>query len=351
MSASSLSTSPLASHTGRSAASTTRCSAIFKQSGSTWSVERDYVYRDGLLLAALKPTGVEHYSLDHLGTPRLITDGVGHRIGYHVYWPFGEEWTAGGVQEASPLKFTGHERDADPAGGTAPLDYMHARYYAATWGRFMAVDPKLNQDSASREPQGWNRYSYVLGNPIKSIDPDRRDRYQEPGFTKKMTPENLCCAPPAVSWALYSGAAALSAGTAELLGVGGLYGAVRGANRLRRALDSEAPPPSQSNGIYTPRDSDGNPLPLPRDKHGNEMPDPEAAGRPHTQLGTRTDPTKGEASYPQAREWNGHGRGGRRIDFSDHNDPTIHPDPHQHVIEPSGKAGRPEPVPEIPPQP
>jgi uncharacterized protein RhaS with RHS repeats len=75
----------------------------FKQTGSTWSVDRDYVYRDGLLLAALKPSGaVEHYSLDHLGTPRLVTDASGHRIAYHVYWPFGEEWSPGTAQEASP---------------------------------------------------------------------------------------------------------------------------------------------------------------------------------------------------------------------------------------------------------
>ncbi|HEV7921140.1 MAG TPA: hypothetical protein VGR02_10170, partial [Thermoanaerobaculia bacterium] len=90
----------------------------FRQTGSAWSVERDYVYRDGLLLAALGPNNaVEHYTLDHLGTPRLITDGAGHKIGYHVYWPFGEEWTPGNAQEGTPLKFTGHERDADPAGG------------------------------------------------------------------------------------------------------------------------------------------------------------------------------------------------------------------------------------------
>jgi RHS repeat-associated protein len=109
----------------------------FRQTGSTWSVDRDYVYRDGLLLSALEPGGaVEHYTVDHLGTPRLITDGAGHKPGSHAYWPFGEEWTPGNAQEGSPLKFTGHERDADPSG----LDSMHARYYRAVWGRFLAAD-------------------------------------------------------------------------------------------------------------------------------------------------------------------------------------------------------------------
>ena len=145
----------------------------FKQQGSTWSVERDYVYRDGFLLAALKSAGaVEHYTLDHLGTPRLITDGSGQKVGYHVYWPFGEEWTAGTSQDGAPLKFTGHERDADPSGGAAPLDYMHARYYGAGWGRFLAVDPVYDFERVLSQPQGWNRYVYVENNPVNQTDPN-----------------------------------------------------------------------------------------------------------------------------------------------------------------------------------
>lgn len=149
----------------------------FRQEGNVWSVERDYVYRDGLLLAALKAGGaVEHYSLDHLGTPRFITNGAGIKAGYHVYWPFGEEWSPGNPQEGSPLKFTGHERDEDPTGGNAPLDSMHARMYAGRWGRFLSVDPKYDDDVLFR-PQKWNRYSYGANNPIRHVDPDGRGVY------------------------------------------------------------------------------------------------------------------------------------------------------------------------------
>jgi RHS repeat-associated protein len=139
----------------------------FKQVGAVWSVERDYVYRDGLLLAALKPGGaVEHYTLDHLGTPRLITDASGHKIGYHAYWPFGEEWTSGTAQEGLPLKFTGHERDGD-------LDYMHARHYRAGWGRFLSAD--RGKDWDPKRPQSWNMYAYVRGNPLGMTDPTGRN--------------------------------------------------------------------------------------------------------------------------------------------------------------------------------
>jgi RHS repeat-associated protein len=161
----------------------------FKQTGPTWSVERDYVYRDGLLLAALKPGGAaEHYTLDHLGTPRLITDASGHKVGYHVYWPFGEEWSPGTAQEGAPLKFTGHERDADPTGGTAPLDYMHARYYAAGWGRFGAVDPGKDWDAT--RPQSWNLYTYVRNNPLNATDPTGRQQSVE-AMLDRQTREHL----------------------------------------------------------------------------------------------------------------------------------------------------------------
>ena len=39
------------------------------------------------------------------------------------------------AQEGGPLKFTGHERDGDIAGGNTTLDYMHARYYSSSAGR------------------------------------------------------------------------------------------------------------------------------------------------------------------------------------------------------------------------
>ena len=144
----------------------------FRQQGGNWSIERDYVYRDGLLLAALKTGGaVEHYSLDHLGTPRLVTDAAGHKIGYHVYWPFGEEWSPGNPQEASPLKFTGHERDLDIAGTNAPLDYMHARYYGSQWARFLSVDPARESADPAR-PQSWNRYAYTENHPLNLVDVD-----------------------------------------------------------------------------------------------------------------------------------------------------------------------------------
>lgn len=37
-------------------------------------------------------------------------------------------------------------------------DYMHARYYNPNLGRFLSVDPVLDQKRALSNPQSWNRY-------------------------------------------------------------------------------------------------------------------------------------------------------------------------------------------------
>lgn len=45
---------------------------------------------------------------------------------------------------------------------------MHARYFSAHLGTFHSVD---TVGGASDLPQSWNRYAYVLGNPLQYVDP------------------------------------------------------------------------------------------------------------------------------------------------------------------------------------
>ncbi len=139
----------------------------------TWSVASDYIHRDGALLAAETPQGIRHFHVDHLGTPRLISDSLGQQKAYHVYYPYGDEATAFN-QDTMRAKFTGHERDLNNPGGAGDdLDYMHARFFSPITGRFLSIDPA---DSARRsQPQSWNRYTYALGNPIRYFDPDGLD--------------------------------------------------------------------------------------------------------------------------------------------------------------------------------
>jgi RHS repeat-associated protein len=142
--------------------------------GGAWNWERDYVYRDGQLLASVEPAAgggedTVHFHLDHLGSPRQITDELGVETGFHTYYPFGAEATDPS-QDDVELKFTGHERDANGSSGPGMLDYMHARHCAAGLGRFLSTDTVGSV--RPENPQSWNRYVYGLNNPVRFVDPD-----------------------------------------------------------------------------------------------------------------------------------------------------------------------------------
>lgn len=143
-----------------------------------WKWQKDYIYRDSQLLASESPAGTQHYHLDHLGSPRVITDSSAQAVQRPQYFPFGEEATA----PAAPgerLKYTGHERDLDYSGQT--LDYMHARFFRPAAGKFLSVDPA--RDSNPQRPQSWNLYAYARNNPMNSADPagtvDTRSQLQK----------------------------------------------------------------------------------------------------------------------------------------------------------------------------
>jgi RHS repeat-associated protein len=60
---------------------------------------------------------------------------------------------------------TGKERDAETG-----LDYFGARYLSSAQGQFTSPDPLLSS-GRPWDPQSWNRYSYVLNNPLRYTDP------------------------------------------------------------------------------------------------------------------------------------------------------------------------------------
>ncbi|AEA43728.1 RHS repeat-associated core domain protein [Fluviicola taffensis DSM 16823] len=62
--------------------------------------------------------------------------------------------------EGYRYQYTGHERD-----GETNYQYHGARYYDEDLARYMSVDPWADKYPA------WSTYNYVMGNPIKFIDP------------------------------------------------------------------------------------------------------------------------------------------------------------------------------------
>lgn len=130
-----------------------------------WSWTEDEIWRGSSILGSVSPSGTKHYTLDHLGSPRLITGAAGQVLGVQTFDPLG----GGGTSDGGFLQFTGQERDAAMVGGSADLpDHFHARQYDR-WGRFLSVDP--GKDWNQKQPQSWNRYVYVRDNPLKYADP------------------------------------------------------------------------------------------------------------------------------------------------------------------------------------
>lgn len=76
--------------------------------------------------------------------------------------------------------------------------------------------------------------------------------------------------------------------------------------------------------------------PLPNTPDGVHVHDTDA---PHTQLGTQ-EGRKGK--YPQAREFGANGKPVKTIDFTDHGEPGIHSNPHEHRCKPNPTGGTPE---------
>lgn len=97
----------------------------------------------------------KHVVNDRLGSVRANSSGETFK-----YYPYGEERTptADGRE-----KFGTYFRDPDG------VDYADQRYYAVGSGRFMTPDPYISSGGLG-DPESWNRYSYVQGDPVNFRD-------------------------------------------------------------------------------------------------------------------------------------------------------------------------------------
>jgi len=99
---------------------------------------------------------VLYYHLDHLNSTKMVTNQNGAVVLEYEYRAFGTELDKIGSDE-NRFSYIGREFDEE-----INLYYVNARYYDATIGRFINVDPI--QD-------GWNWYVYCNNNPLKFVDP------------------------------------------------------------------------------------------------------------------------------------------------------------------------------------
>jgi len=140
--------------------------ALFHPSNGTYT---DLIWAGGTMLAEVpgNQTASPLYRLtDHLGSLALETDGSGNVVGSNLYAPYGQLMTS---STSDPYAFTGLEHDTENGSYHA-----WARNYTIAQGRWLRPDP----DDGSYDlmnPQSFNRYSYVNGNPLMFTDPTGLD--------------------------------------------------------------------------------------------------------------------------------------------------------------------------------
>lgn len=115
---------------------------------------------------------------DHLGSLDVVTNAQGkitHSASFDAWGArrSGEDWSsafaassislAGFVQPLTQRGFTGHEMLDDYG-----LIHMNGRVYDAKLARFLQADPFIQ---AATDTQSFNRYSYVMNNPLNTTDP------------------------------------------------------------------------------------------------------------------------------------------------------------------------------------
>jgi RHS repeat-associated protein len=113
---------------------------------------------------AMSNNGVMQYLLtDHLGSVVAVTDNLGTLLEDSRYLPFGTVRSDVGSVTQTDKLFTGQKSLPN----TGLMDY-NARMYSPELGRFIQPDT-IVPDAGNL--QAWNRYSYVVNEPIIAVDP------------------------------------------------------------------------------------------------------------------------------------------------------------------------------------
>lgn len=120
-------------------------------------------YTQGLGLVRSRHDNREGFAhTDGLGSTRVITDNVGLVTDRYTYDAFGELLDQSGTFGNS-FQFAGEQRDSETG-----LDYLRARYYDPSLGRFISKDafPGYLDD-----PMSQHDYQYAHANPVSNTDP------------------------------------------------------------------------------------------------------------------------------------------------------------------------------------
>jgi RHS repeat-associated protein len=132
-------------------------------SGSGWWL-RGYVYLGGEMVA-VQAGGVNWVHQDPVAKSQRITDSSGTVINTIELDPFGADTSRSSSNQAfQPHRFTSYEREGNGA------DDAMFRRYNRWWAAFDEPDPDDGSYNLT-DPQSFNRYAYVSGDPVNFVDP------------------------------------------------------------------------------------------------------------------------------------------------------------------------------------
>ncbi len=121
------------------------------------------IYLNGVRVAAMAENGaLAYYLTDQVDSVSHVLDDQAETLTRIQYKPYGETFVHEGDQDFAP-KYNSQELDSE-----SKLYYFNARHYDPQVARFASADKVV---PGAMNTQSWNRFSYVLGNPIKFKDP------------------------------------------------------------------------------------------------------------------------------------------------------------------------------------
>ena len=119
--------------------------------------------------------GVKSYlHRDHLASVRFVTEATGNAARLTSYTPFGVPTETNYAPTAPDTEgFIGERYDAETG-----LQYLNARYYDPTLGRFIQPD----WWEVTQAGVGTNRYAYSFNDPVNKSDPSGHATEKKEGF-------------------------------------------------------------------------------------------------------------------------------------------------------------------------
>ncbi|WP_235592866.1 SpvB/TcaC N-terminal domain-containing protein [Leptospira interrogans] len=125
------------------------------------------IYLNGVRIAAINEAGALAYFLtDQVDSVSHVLDDEGKTLSKMQYLPYGETFVQRGDTNFAP-KYNSQELDRESG-----FYFYNARYYDPGIARFTSADTIIDGEF---DTQGWNRFSYVKGNPIGAKDPTGHD--------------------------------------------------------------------------------------------------------------------------------------------------------------------------------